>query len=93
VNNAQQVAMPFLYSSANDYLSSAFITKEAAQTQIASQLSLLSGTCSTSARTGDFVGAQTNPADGTTFWLATEAASPVSAQNCQWRTSIFKVSP
>jgi hypothetical protein len=93
VNNAQQVAVPFLYSSANDYLSSAFIIKNAAETQIASQQLILSGTCSANSRTGDFVGAQTNPADGTTFWLATEAAFPASSQNCQWRTWIVKATP
>jgi hypothetical protein len=41
-------------------------------------------------RAGDYIGAQTDPADFRSFWLAGERASAIGGV-CQWKTQIRKV--
>jgi hypothetical protein len=46
----------------------------------------------TTARSGDYAGAQTDPSDLTSFWLAGEQAVTIST-SCQWRTRIGRLVP
>jgi hypothetical protein len=58
------------------------------------------GTCSlpatapstTTARSGDYSGAQTDPSNLSSFWLAGEQAVTISGA-CQWRTRIGSLVP
>lgn len=43
-------------------------------------------------RTGDYVGAQTDPSDMTSFWLAGERATAIGG-HCRWQTRVLQVAP
>jgi hypothetical protein len=52
------------------------------------------GTITHLSRTGDYIGAQTDPSDFQSFWLAGERARMTPADEaCVWRTRIAKVTP
>jgi len=54
------------------------------------------GTCSytTTSRTGDYSGAQTDPSNLNTFWLGGEQAIPVAGlAGCNWATRIVQLVP
>ena len=55
---------------------------------------LTQGTCprSLSNRTGDYIGAQTDPSDFRSFWFAGERATNIGGA-CQWETRIIGVNP
>ena len=54
---------------------------------------ITSGTCGQPFnRTGDYIGAQTDPSDVSSFWLAGERATTVSG-SCRWQTQIIKLVP
>jgi hypothetical protein len=53
--------------------------------------SITSGTCAQPFnRTGDYIGAQTDPTDFRSFWLAGERATTVTG-TCKWQTQIIRV--
>ncbi len=95
-SSAQSTIVPFLTSSSASYLSSAFTTKAAAATTYGSPTSLLTGGCNNGSpvgRSGDYQGAQTNPNDLASFWIAGEA-TPVAGQcSSLWKTEIANVTP
>jgi hypothetical protein len=52
---------------------------------------ITSGTCAQPfTRTGDYIGAQTDPSDFLSFWLAGERATLVTG-TCKWQTQIIKL--
>ena len=56
-------------------------------------MALTNGTCTwTLYRTGDYVGAHTDPG-GKKFWLAGERATLIGPLGCAWETWIRKVTP
>jgi hypothetical protein len=98
VNNSGQTAISFQTSSATSFLSSSWGLKNLAATSFTAS-GYTTGTCalppslnSTSARTGDYSGAQMNPADLTSFWLAGERARFINGV-CRWSTQIIKLVP
>lgn len=100
VNQSHRTAVPFLWSSASTYLSSAWTAKNAATGSYPAAQALGSGTCkreesSPTGRTGDYVGAQTDPTDFLTFWISAEHASvyppPPAGNTCTWLTRIGQV--
>jgi hypothetical protein len=94
VNANEQTAVVFQRSSATSFLSARGRVKNLAATTFGSGVALTSGTCpqELSERTGDYTGAQTDPADFTSFWLAGERATLIAGE-CQWQTQIGKVLP
>jgi hypothetical protein len=76
-------------------LSSWWAIKDLANPGFASISALAGGTCAqTTDRTGDYAGAETDPVDGKSFWLASERATPVPGlSGCQWETRIAKIVP
>lgn len=92
VNSAQQIGVAFLYSSATEYLSSAWMIKNPSSPALPPIQPLVTGTCTTGSRTGDYSGAQTDP-NLVNFWLASEAASPFPADPCLWKTTVVQGAP
>lgn len=99
VDGSQNIAVGFLASSLGMYESFAFTTKLGSTANFAPGQIVLAGNCSrppsagstTRARTGDYVGAQTNT-DLASFWLAGEAAQLIGG-SCQWGTKLIQVVP
>jgi hypothetical protein len=102
LNNAYTTAIAFQYSSANSYLSTGYALKAETATSYSAG-TLNAGTCTDFAdyqadpewnkvRTGDYTGAQTDPDDVTSFWLAGERAAVVNG-TCQWATTIGSITP
>ncbi len=104
VNNATRTAVPFLHSSASTYLSSSWTLTSDSSLSFAPAQPLTTGTCSQTflypgdliSRTGDYMGAQTNPNDQVSFWLAGERATHGGV--CQssselWDSRIIQVTP
>jgi hypothetical protein len=89
VNNSGQAALDYHWSASSQFLSSVVTLR----TTLASFF-INSGTCAQtlSDRTGDYIGAQTDPSDFTSFWLAGERATTIS-DSCQWETQIIKLVP
>jgi hypothetical protein len=97
-NSALQSGATWEFSGSGNFLSSAAMIKNvnAAWTGV---VTYATGTCAlpatapstTTARSGDYSGAQTDPAL-TTMWLAGEQAVTISAA-CQWRTRIGQLVP
>jgi hypothetical protein len=77
-------------------LSSWWTIKDLASPDFEPISSLTTGTCAETLtnpdRTGDYVGAQTDPSDFHSFWLAGERATSVGG-TCQWQTQIIKLVP
>jgi hypothetical protein len=99
VNSEEQTAVPFQYVSPTrtaGRLSSWWTTKDLTSSNFEPISSLATGTCAETLtnpdRTGDYVGAQTDPSDFHSFWLAGERATSVGG-SCQWQTRIIKVVP
>jgi hypothetical protein len=104
LNAREQTAVVFQRSSSTSFLSARWTMKDLSATAFESASPLTTGTCAQSLiddfgrnRTGDYTGAQADPADfGTaatsSFWLAAERAT-VIAGTCQWQTHIIKVEP
>jgi hypothetical protein len=94
VNVSEQTAVDFLRSSASSFLSSRWAVKNIGSTGFGKTFPLTTGTCpqEISDRTGDYNGAQTDPANFTSFWLAGERATTIGGE-CQWQTRIIKVDP
>ncbi|HEV8714582.1 MAG TPA: hypothetical protein VGX03_17355 [Candidatus Binatia bacterium] len=95
VNAREQTAVDFHRSSSSTFLSSVWAVKNHLETaRFVSPSALTTGTCpqERSNRTGDYIGAQTDPANFTSFWLAGERATTIAGE-CQWQTQIIKVDP
>lgn len=93
VNIVNQTAIAFHRSSSTSYLSSWWTMKDSASTLFESASPFTTGTCAQSSnRTGDYIGAQTDPSGVRSFWLAGERATTI-AGSCQWQTQIIKVVP
>jgi len=88
VNLSQQVVAVFQRSAANAYLSAHRTGKNLADLVFEAPAPITDGTCSQTLtnRTGDYVGAQTDPA-GVTFWVAGERATMIGGA-CVWQTWI-----
>jgi hypothetical protein len=95
VNGEEQIILPFHF--ANSTLTggrlSSWWTMKALGSPPEPILPITSGTCSQtiSNRTGDFIGAQTDPTDFHSFFLAGERATTIGG-TCQWQTRIIGVS-
>lgn len=94
VNTSNQTMVDFQRSSAGSFLSAWWTTKDLAATNFDPPSSLIDGDCSQilADRTGDYVGAQTDPSDNTSFWIAGERATTIGG-GCAWETGIMKVTP
>lgn len=101
VNSALQTALAFQHSSASTYLSASWSMKSAAEANYPAAQPLTTGNCPQTqgaagfppfTRTGDYVGAQTNPNDQTSFWLAAERATDLGG-SCLWDTRVIQVTP
>jgi hypothetical protein len=99
INNEEQTAMPFQFVSPTrtaGRLSSWWTMKDLTSSNFEPISSLTTGTCAETLtnpdRTGDYVGAQTDPSDFHSFWLAGERATSVGG-TCQWQTQIIKLVP
>jgi hypothetical protein len=94
--SAQSTVVVYLTSSPTSYLSSAYTTKSAAATTYGPAATLLAGGCnngSPTSRSGDYQGAQTNPNDLASFWIAGEATSASGQCSDIWKTEIANVTP
>jgi hypothetical protein len=94
VNGVEETAVAFHRSSGASYLSSYWTIKALASTTFEAASPITDGTCAQtiSNRTGDYIGAQTDPSDSNTFWLAGERATTING-SCQWQTQIIAVTP
>jgi hypothetical protein len=95
VTSAFQTAVVFLASSPSLYVSGAWTTKYGGDAIYSPASVFLAGSCAKSSsakKLGDYVGAQTNPGDLSSFWLAAEGAI-VSGSTCQWKTQILQGTP
>jgi hypothetical protein len=93
VNSSQNTAISFLASSPTMYQGAAWTWKSGIDQLYAPATVFAAGSCiRASGKIGDYVGAQTNPNDLVSLWLAGEAAAP-SGQGCNWRTQILQVTP
>jgi hypothetical protein len=102
VNSAGQAAIAYhrnLNGAGARFLSS-LVTLRSGGALVASFF-ITSGTCTLpaspqtnppQARTGDYIGAQTNPSDFTSFYLAGERATVISG-SCLWQTQIIRLVP
>ncbi len=101
VNSTGQTIIGFLSSSRTTYLSSAWTLKAASATSYRAARVFNPGTCTRvlpegvfTIRTGDFEGAQTDPLDSTSFWLAGERATTVvGVPNCWWDMRVVRIRP
>jgi hypothetical protein len=95
VNKDEQVLVDFHNSSASLFLSSAWTMKEPNSTSFDSIFPITTGNCAQQddyGRTGDYIGAQTDPFDFRGFWAAGERAT-MKGSDCVWETQIIKVVP
>ncbi|HBL27677.1 MAG TPA: hypothetical protein DD490_12640, partial [Acidobacteria bacterium] len=97
-NDAQRTVVVFLRSNANTFVRSAWTAKAASSASYPGAANLTAGGCTllnTPARVGDFLGAQVDPTNGTTFWITGE--HPVTwppggtPQRCVWATTVAHV--
>jgi hypothetical protein len=94
--SAQSTVVVYLTSSSTSYLSSAYTTKSASATTYGPAATLLAGGCnngSPASRSGDYQGAQTNPNDLASFWIAGEATSASGQCSDIWKTEIANIMP
>ena len=96
VNRLGDVVVVFQRSSKKLFLSSAYNGKKARATKMDAVVALGKGKCNSQdtgsgslARTGDYVGAQTDPVDNLGFWIAGEFSRKVKGlSGCNWSTQI-----
>jgi hypothetical protein len=102
VNSAGQTAIALLMGSSTVYLGSGWTTKSDSSPTYGQVSPIASGNCSRQIKqypaaelVGDYAGAQTNPNDLTSFWLAAERSfkSSLTNQACVWATDIIQVTP
>jgi hypothetical protein len=101
-NSALQVGSVWEFSGSSNSLSSAAMIKAVGQSNNWTGVSTFaSGSCSqpdspggdsTTARSGDYSGAQTDPSDSNSFWLAGERSTTISS-SCQWDTRVVRLVP
>jgi hypothetical protein len=93
VNLAQKIVVVFQRSAGNAFLSAYRTGKNLGDLAFEGPAAITNGTCSQTLtnRTGDYVGAQTDPA-GTRFWVAGERAIPIGGV-CVWQTWIQQLTP
>jgi hypothetical protein len=96
VNAQLQVAIPFQFISpslTSGRLSAWWGIKDPGN-GVRSINALTTGTCpqTMSNRSGDYVGAQTDPVDFRHFWIAGERATVLGGV-CQWQTAIQQINP
>jgi hypothetical protein len=104
VNQAGDVAIACQHSGNTKNLSAGITAKKASAPGLQPMKLLTSGTCTlndlegqfTSTvrnRTGDYTGAQTDPSDNSTMWLAAQFSKRDAAGKCEWGTMVTKVRP
>jgi hypothetical protein len=92
MNSALQSGATWEFSGSANPLSSAAMTRNAGGAWT-SVRTYASGACSQSQeRAGDYSGAQTDPSNLNSFWLAGEQSVTIGA-SCQWRTRIASLVP
>lgn len=104
VNSAGRMVVTFLRSSVTSYLGSLWAAKNANQGTFGAAGTLTPGTCPRPAQTcdqfgncfaqaGDYLGAQVDPVDFTSFWVAGERSTiyPPGSTSCSWDTTILRV--
>jgi hypothetical protein len=92
MNSALQSGATWEFSGTATSLSSAAMIKNAGGAWSGVQ-TYAPGACSQSqSRTGDYAGAQTDPSNISSFWLAGEQSVTINA-TCQWRTRIAMLVP
>lgn len=93
VNVTEQTAIVYQRSSAASFLSARWRLKNLCSASFGAAMDLTSGTCpqEVSERTGDYTGAQTDPVNFSSFWLAGERATLIAGE-CQWQTRIINSS-
>jgi hypothetical protein len=96
VNLAQKIMVVWQRSSTTSFLSAWRTGKTLSALGFEPPVAIRNGTCTQTAytRTGDYVGAQTDPG-GTTFWVAGEMAIALTAggTGCNWGTWIQQLTP
>jgi hypothetical protein len=96
VNLAQKIIVVWQRSSPTSFLSAWRTGKTLAAGAFEPPVAIRNGTCAQTAynRTGDYVGAQTDPG-GTTFWVAGEMSIALAAggTGCNWGTWIQQLTP
>ncbi len=96
VNKLGDIVSVFQRSSRRLFLSTAYNGKKARAAKMDAVVNLAKGKCNlqdigtgTLARTGDYVGAQTDPLDDLSFWIAGEFSKRVPGlSGCNWSTQI-----
>jgi hypothetical protein len=92
MNSALQSGATWEFSGSANSLSSAAMTKNAGGAWTGVQ-TYAPGACSQSqSRAGDYAGAQTDPSNLNSFWLAGEQSVTIGT-SCQWRTRIASLVP
>jgi hypothetical protein len=92
MNTALQSGATWEFSGSSNFLSSAAMIKNAGAAWAGVQ-TYAPGACSqTQSRSGDYAGAQTDPSNLNSFWLAGEQSVTISG-SCQWRTRIANLVP
>jgi hypothetical protein len=97
VNGLSQTIVPFQFISpvrTGGRLSTWFTAKDSPTPFFTSILNLTTGSCAQTltGRSGDYNGAQTDPSDDRTFWIAGERATLIGGE-CQWQTRIGRIDP
>ncbi len=96
-NDAQRTVVVFLRSNDSTFVSSVWTAKAATSSSYPTAIPLTAGSCTLGyppARVGDFLGAQVDPTNGTTFWITGEHPvywPPGSQQRCVWATTVAHV--
>ncbi|MBI1733773.1 MAG: hypothetical protein HYR51_01240 [Candidatus Rokubacteria bacterium] len=78
----------------NGRLSARWTTRDSAAANFSTTKGLTTGTCpqTFTNRSGDYTGAQTDPSDFSSFWLAGERATTLPGRVlCEWQTRIIKI--
>ncbi len=95
VNKLGDIVVVFQRSSRRLFLGTAYNGKKAQATKMDAVVSLAKGKCKlqdidgSRNRTGDYVGAQTDPLDDLSFWIAGEFSKRVKGlKGCNWATQI-----
>jgi hypothetical protein len=104
VNQAGDVAIVCQNSGKTKNLSAGITSKKASAPGLGPMKLLTSGTCTLNDlegqftdkvrnRTGDYTGAQTDPSDNSTMWLAAQFSKKDATGKCEWGTTVVKVRP
>ena len=95
VNRLGHVVVNFQRSSKTMFLTTGYSGKKARKKKFDAVRNLITGKCSQlySTRTGDYVGAQTDPLDSLGFWISGEfmAKRTNFVASCTWDTRIANV--